>query len=140
MTTLMNFYCDENLIAESEIELNDSVWYYINCLGYILKLLRGDTKLERSYLFQEAIALTWYFSAPKTQPRPKIKNITERLHFMGTLGKALFFINGVPEGQLRKELLRFDNSSDRVGTWYMLHLCGRACECWLLHSICLRAK
>lgn len=136
MSVNIKYIFDEKVISDLSIERYDTINYYKNCLGYLLQTLKVEKKLEESYVFTEALLLNNHFYPYKAEQNPVIADIYERLHYIATIGKALFFINGNLDGQLKKELLRFENPNDRIGTWYLFHFAGElACNGYTISLI-----
>jgi hypothetical protein len=86
--------------------------------------LKDDSKLRKSRVYEDAQAVLAWFEMPKDKRPVPASTINPMLYKLGTIGKALFFINAPIQGQLRSELTRFDHDGNFIGNWYLLNIAG----------------
>jgi len=119
-------HVDEALLADPSNEESASLDYYFHATAHLLNVLHADAKLRKSSLYAQVMALVEFWNAdPSERNNTKAYDAAIDAHLFGTVGKALWYLRGKNDPQLRKELGRLaTEESALIGTHYLFYIAG----------------
>lgn len=107
-------------------EESDPIDYGINAVAHLLNVLHGDAALRNSELHKQLLSLVAYLDAdPEQRKKSAAKDAAMDTMWFAPVGKALWFLRGREDPQLRRELSRLAKDPGvLVGNQYLFYIAG----------------